>query len=197
MAQNNTTILYIPGAWHPASTFRPVSNLLTRAGYTVHLIDLPSVGPQEHLPDFSADVSRVREYIRKEVDAGRELVLVGHSYGSIPMCEAARGFSEGRVRHLVFCCAFIVDEGESLIGAFGGEPLPWFRVSADGMEVNPATPEDIFYNDLEPKVQEEMIAQLKPQSYQVMHTPVTYAAWKVRGLFLVLFRFWWVAKILG
>lgn len=85
----------------------------------------------------------------------------------------------GGVKHLFFLAAFIVDEGASLIGAFGGNPLPWFAVSEDGMEVNPMTPDKIFYNDCEEETTKRMIEGLKPQSYQVMHTPVTYAAWKV------------------
>lgn len=185
----NTSILYVPGAWHSAQTFSPVSTLLEEAGYQVDLINLPSVGPAKHLPNFDADVQEIRSHVQKACDAGREAVLIGHSYGSIPVCEAAKGLDletrrregkPGGVKHLFFCCAFIIDEGHSLIGAFGGSPLPWFRISEDNMEVNPDTPEKIFYNDLGEKEQNEMIAKLKPQSYQVMHTPVTYAAWKVR-----------------
>ncbi|KAK4496457.1 hypothetical protein PRZ48_012437 [Zasmidium cellare] len=187
MSVQNTSILYVPGAWHSASTFSPVATLLTQAGYEVDLIDLPSVGPAKHLPNFDADVQEIRSHIHKACDAGREIVLIGHSYGSIPASEAAKGLDlatrqkegkTGGVKHLIFCCAFIVDEGHSLIGAFGGNPLPWFRISEDQMEVNPDTPEKIFYNDVEGKTTKEMISQLKPQSYQVMHTAVTYAAWK-------------------
>lgn len=72
----------------------------------------------------------------------------------------------------------MIPEGASLIGAFGGNPLPWFVISEDELEVNPATPETIFYNDLEKSEQDHWIGRLKPHSYQVMHTPVTYAAWK-------------------
>lgn len=188
MAASNTIILYVPGAWHKASTFSPVSTLLEEAGYQVDLIDLPSVGPAKHLPNFDADVQTIRSRIEKACDAGRDVVLIGHSYGSIPASEAANGLDvesrrkdgkTGGVKHLIFCCAFIVDEGHSLIGAFGGNPLPWFKISDDNLEVNPDTPENIFYNDVDEQVTKEMIAQLTPQSYQVMHTPVTFAAWKV------------------
>ncbi|KAF2161519.1 hypothetical protein M409DRAFT_69642 [Zasmidium cellare ATCC 36951] len=187
MAAKTTSILYVPGAWHKASTFNPVATLLEEAGYRVDLIDLPSVGPAKHLPNFDADVEVIRSHIQKACDAGREIVLIGHSYGSIPASEAAKGLDlssrqkegkAGGVKHLVFCCAFIVDEGHSLIGAFGGSPLPWFKISEDQLEVNPDTPEKIFYNDVADNTTEEMIRALRPQSYQVMHTPVTYAAWK-------------------
>jgi hypothetical protein len=188
------SILYVPGAWHEASTARPVASLLEEAGYTVDLIDLPSVGPAQHLPNFNADVEEIRSRIEKACDGGQEIVLVGHSYGSIPMCEASKSLDlasrqregkQGGVKHLFYLAAFVIDEGHSLIGAFGGQPLPWFKISDDNMEVNPDTPEKIFYNDLDPETQESMIGQLKPQSYQVMHTPVRYAAWKV--MFLAVF----------
>ena len=164
-----------------------VADLLEKAGYKLDLIELPSVGPAQHLPDFSADVAEIRSRVEKAVDNGEEVVIVMHSYGGIPTAQAVKGLDvtsrqeakqSGGVKHLFFLASFLIPEGQSLVGAFGGNPLPWFQISEDNMEVNPATPDAIFYNDLDAATQEKMIQGLKPQSYQVMHSPVAYAGWK-------------------
>lgn len=113
--------------------------------------------------------------------------MVGHSYGSIPASESIKGLDlksrqaagkKGGVSHFFFCAAFIIPEGQTLISAFGGNDLPWFNVSQDKMEINPDTPEKVFYNDLPEADQKAAVAKLMPQSYQVMHSTATYAAWR-------------------
>jgi len=92
-------------------------------------------------------------------------VLFFHSYGGVPGCEALGEYVKdmednkearegkrkrengwGKVRQLIFCAAFVLPKGGSLMAALGGKDLPWFRV--DGDYVRPDTPERIFYNDL-------------------------------------------------
>lgn len=122
---------------------------------------------------------------------GQRVAIVAHSYGSIPACQALRDFvgrdgdgaaagaaAEDKIVQLYFCAAFIIPENASLISAFGGNALPWFRISDDGLEVNPDTPEQIFYNDIPEDDVKQLVRQLKPQSYRVMHSPLTFAAWK-------------------
>ncbi|KAF7193763.1 putative hydrolase R7 [Pseudocercospora fuligena] len=187
MAADQTTIIFVPGAWHRPQVFLPTTKLLEDAGYNIVLIDLPSVGPPKHLPNMDADVQEIRKNIEKAAEAGQNVVVVGHSYGSIPSSEAIKGLDlktrqaagkPGGVTHLFFCAAFIIPEGQTLISAFGGNDLPWFRVSEDKMEVWPEGAAEICYNDLSKEEQDAAVAKLAPQSYQVMHSPVTYAAWR-------------------
>ncbi|EME85213.1 uncharacterized protein MYCFIDRAFT_135495, partial [Pseudocercospora fijiensis CIRAD86] len=161
--------------------------LLEAAGYNIVLIDLPSVGPPKYLPNIDADVQEIRKNIEKAADAGQNVVVVGHSYGSIPASEAIQDLDiksrraagkPGGVTHLFFLAAFIIPEGQTLISAFGGNDLPWFRVSEDKMSVWPEGSAEICYNDLSEEEQNAAVAKLVPQSYQVMHSPVTYAAWR-------------------
>ncbi|PYI10968.1 alpha/beta-hydrolase [Aspergillus sclerotiicarbonarius CBS 121057] len=167
------TLLFVPGAWHSPESYRRVVDQLEAVGYESDLVHLPSVGPAQHLPDFSADVVHIRGHIQRLVDAGKKVVVVVHSYGGIPSSEAVKGLDwdtrqkngqAGGVVHLFYCCSFIVPEGKSLIGAFGGNDLPWFDISEDGLEVNPARPDEIFYNDMSDE--------------DTYHSPCTYAAWK-------------------
>ncbi|KXT01481.1 hypothetical protein AC578_9554 [Pseudocercospora eumusae] len=183
----NTTIVFIPGAWHPATSWEKVAKLVDQAGYKTDLVDLPSIGPKEHLKSFWPDVEVIREHITTACEAGQKVVLVVHSYGGVPSTQAVEGLDlktrssqglSGGVSHIVYCASFIIPDGKSQIGAFGGNNLPWFIISEDQMSYFPDNPAHVFYNDMSPEDQKSAIATLKPHSYQTAHTVVTYAGWK-------------------
>lgn len=182
-----STIVFVPGAWHSPECYRRVIDQLEAEGYETDLVHLSSVGPTEHLPDFSADVAQIRSHLERLVDAGKKVVLVVHSYGGVPSSEAVKGLDcdsrqnngqAGGVAHIFFCCSFIIPEGKSLLGAFGGNDLPWFNVSADRLEVNPDRPDEVFYNDVSEEDAQAAVKSLRPQSYRTFLSPCTYAAWK-------------------
>lgn len=183
----STTILLVPGAWHSPDCYDLVAQQLEVAGYKTDKVHLPSFSPLNHHLDFEADVSQIRKQIESASNQGQKVVVVAHSYGGIPSNEAIKGLDlktrqqsglPGGVSHLFFCCSFIIAEGQSLISAFGGNDLPWFMISEDRLEVNPARPEEIFYNDCSQTQVDSAIAALRPHSYQVFHSRCTYAAWK-------------------
>lgn len=185
---NDTTIIFVPGAWHGPEGFTKVAHKLKEAGYATDFVELASVGPKEHLKDMQPDVAVIRKHVQTALDQGRKVVMVMHSYGSLPSQEAVVGLDyrsrqaqgkSGGVTHLFFMCALIVPQGETLISAFGGSPLPWFIVSDDQLQVDPATPEHMFYNDLPDDLIKSCVAELKPFSYQAMNSPVNAASWKV------------------
>ncbi|KAI5362053.1 putative alpha/Beta hydrolase [Septoria linicola] len=102
---SSTTIILVPGAWHKPDCFPP----------TV-LVSLASVGPQEHLKNFNPDVDVIRKHIEAAADAGQDVVVVAHSYGSIPTSEAIKGLDlksrqaagkKGGVVHFFFLSAHI------------------------------------------------------------------------------------------
>jgi pimeloyl-ACP methyl ester carboxylesterase len=164
-----------------------VAKQLEAADYKTDLVSLPSVGPKEHLKNFDPDVDEIRKHIQAAADAGQNVVVVAHSYGSIPSSEAIKGLDvqsrkaagqPGGVSHFFFLAAFIIPEHQTLISAFGGNDLPWFKINDARTEVNPDGPAQVFYNDLPEAEQEAAVAKLLPFSYQVFHSPVTYAAWR-------------------
>jgi pimeloyl-ACP methyl ester carboxylesterase len=183
----STTVLFVPGAWHSPDCYDPVVQRLEAAKYKPSKVHLASVKPPTHYLDFSEDVAQIRTQIEHAVNAGQHVVVVVHSYGGLPSNEAIKGLDiqtrqqkglAGGVTHLFFCCSFIIPEGESLISAFGGNDLPWFMVTDDRLEVNPANPDKVFYNDCNATQVESAVASLRPHSYQCFHSPCTYAAWK-------------------
>lgn len=181
-------ILLVPGAWHSPSSFGPLTDYLTQHNYTVEGISLPSVGSSPSQTTFDADIQAIASAISRHSDEGSDIVILFHSYGGLPGTSACKGLlksdrsSTGRsggIVHLIYCCAFAVEEGVSVMDRLGGQPLPWFKFTSDGKSLMPETPEDKFYNDIDdPKLLQELISDLRPQSYGPFFSESTYAAWR-------------------
>jgi len=185
---SNPEFIFVPGAWHGPEAFKPTSDLLEKAGYTVHGISLPSVGATPHIKSFDPDVDAIRSTINDVLSSGKDAVIVYHSYGGVAGSEALADYMKdlesgnkkegwGKVLRLVYCCSFVLPEGGSLMAALQFKPLFWFIINGD--EVRPNTPEDIFYNDLSPTVAAPYIAALKPHSFPTFSSTLSVAPWKV------------------
>ncbi|EME44593.1 hypothetical protein DOTSEDRAFT_34991 [Dothistroma septosporum NZE10] len=90
MSPSNTTMILVPGAWHTADCFTSLSE---ECGIWLHDRSRhpASVGHEERLPNFSPDIDAIRSSIQGAANAGANVVLVGHFYGSIPSSEARQG----------------------------------------------------------------------------------------------------------
>lgn len=202
--------IIVPGAWHSPEAFKPTSVLLEKAGYTLHGVPLASFGASPPLQNFDPDVKVIRDTVNKVLSSGKDVVIVYHSYGSVPGSEALVDYLKdlesktkkrgwGNVQRLVFCCAFVLPEGGSLMAALQSKDLPWFIKNVcllpvlihpknfpwltirgeKGDEVMPDTPEKIFYNDLSAEEAEPYISALKPHSYKTFLSQQSVAPWKV------------------
>ena len=126
MSTTKPVIVLVPGAWHSPIHFTPLTERLEAAGYTVKSIDLPSVtwSTRSVLPpeSFDDDVQAIRAVVEEAVAHGEDVLVLGHSYGSMPKMTAVKGLDrksreqqgkKGGVVSLVFCCSFALPEGES------------------------------------------------------------------------------------
>jgi hypothetical protein len=131
--------IIVPGAWHSPGAFKPTSDLLEKAGYTVHGVPLKSFGASPPLKNFDPDVQVVRDSVNRILSSGKDVVIIYHSYGSVPGSEALVEYLKdleggtkkegwGKIQRLVFCCAFVLPEGGSLMAALQFKDLPWFIV---------------------------------------------------------------------
>lgn len=68
------------------------------------------------------------------IEAGREVVVIVHSYSGGPGSVAAKGLSvadrraagrNGGVLGLIFISAFVAHEGQTLVSGNGGQLAPW------------------------------------------------------------------------
>jgi pimeloyl-ACP methyl ester carboxylesterase len=170
----SASVVLVHGAWHGPWCWDALIPELEARGLAVSTVDLPSSGPDvTALGDLDADVAAVNAVL-DSVDGPK--ILLGHSYGGVPITQAAAGRTD--VGHLVYVCAFMLDEGQSLYDAAGGEPVPWWRLSDDGTWMLPDGPEQVFYNDCTPEVAAASAARIQPQSLSACRQRLTAAAWE-------------------
>lgn len=168
------TLVLVHGAWHGSWSWDKVVPLLTHQGFRVQTVDLPSTGPDvDALGDLTDDV-RTLTSVLDEVP-GRK-VLVGHSYGGLPITEASSGRED--VVHLVYVCAFMLDEGVSLFDAAGGQVPELWQVSEDGRSITPNEPQRAFYSDCDPDEAAAAEARLTPHSMSSCTQPLKGAGWE-------------------
>jgi pimeloyl-ACP methyl ester carboxylesterase len=163
------TLLLVHGAWHTSWCWQPLIDELSDVD--VVTVDLPSSGTDPNaLGNLTADAGVIRTAL-----AGIDgpVVLVGHSYGGIPITEAAT--AEAGVAHLVYLCAFQLDVGDSLVSSLGGEVPPWQEISETHVRVT--TPEAVFYNGVDPQLTAQAVARLHLHSTSALTQPLSRAAW--------------------
>lgn len=90
------TIVLIPGAWHTPAHFELFLQQLHDAGYTTSSKQLPSVGSADPKnQSVTADMDFIPEsLLLPELDQGKDVILIMHSYGGSPGSAAAKGLSK-------------------------------------------------------------------------------------------------------
>lgn len=143
VSKNSPTIFFIPGAWHHPWIFDDVRNVLSTRGYETDSSTLVTVGSKNASAGVIDDAVEVRSALLKLVEAGKEVILVAHSYGGLVASNSVQGLSAdqrsandkpGGIIMLVFLCAFVVPVGTSLLTAHGDVYPDWWNVT----EVNTA-----------------------------------------------------------
>ncbi|KAL8929510.1 MAG: hypothetical protein Q9208_001179 [Pyrenodesmia sp. 3 TL-2023] len=187
-SQDLPIIVLVQGAFRVPQVYEKLVHLLFARGYpTIHL-KLPTCTdpesfdfPQRSLTDDAAAIhTELARLIQQE---GKAVFAVMHSYGGLVGSEAVGeelAWSSrqarrqlGGVIHLFFFCAFVLDEGQSILGTFGKSPNP--NVHSDGRSY--ILPEKL-YNDLPPDEAALWESRLVAQSYKVQEAQVTRTAWK-------------------
>lgn len=123
MADNNPTILLIPGAWHKGTTFDPVATILRDQGYQAETITLPSVGGPASTTAYDDAEYIQRQYFQRLISSEKNVILVMHSYAGVPGTESVKSFArkdlagqgkKGGVVGLIYLSSFIVPAGASV-----------------------------------------------------------------------------------
>lgn len=120
------TVVLIHGGWQGPDFWSLVVPRLEKAGYSVFAPVLPSSGTSPALPNFDEDVKIIRHSVKSLLDSGKDVILVMHSYGAVPGCEAFKDlgtkedmqnqhiqYGQGRVLKLVFLTAMVLPVGGS------------------------------------------------------------------------------------
>lgn len=165
------TIVLVHGAWHGAWCWSPILRALDDAGAPHIEIDLPFTG---HLDDVRAVVDSL------DATPGRK-VLVGHSYGGLVISGAAQHRSD--VDHLVYVCAFLVDDGARVLDNLRDLPptelLRALTRTSDGRSaIRPDGATAAFYNTSPIKLATDAAARLRPMDPASTSHPCTGAPWQ-------------------
>jgi hypothetical protein len=126
------SIVLIPGAWHVPEHYAPLLDRFRNAKFEVVSRRLPSVGsetPREQ--SVAKDVEFIKNTLLFPlIDAGKDILFIMHSYGGCPGGDAAKGLSkaerkaagkEGGIIGLVYMCAFVASEGDSVLSKVPGQ----------------------------------------------------------------------------
>lgn len=112
-----TTYVLVPGAWLGGFAWERVSSVLLDQGHDVRPVTLGGLGNRDDEREVSLQ-THVDDIVGL-VERGdlRDVVLVGHSYGGIPVGQAALALRD-RIRHVVYVDANVPHSGRSFLDAF-------------------------------------------------------------------------------
>lgn len=94
------TLILVPGAWHNSVHYELLRmGLQSRfqergADHTIVVLDLPTadkLSPSSYTKDDDANL--IRDKVLSLVDAGKDVVLLAHSYGGIPTSQVPTNLS--------------------------------------------------------------------------------------------------------
>ncbi|KAF1956051.1 alpha/beta-hydrolase [Byssothecium circinans] len=183
------TIVLIPGAWHVPQHYTPLIDSLKARKFDIVADRLPSVGsktPREQ------SVARDADFIKDNlllpiINSGKEVLLLMHSYGGCPGADAAKGLSKkerqvagkkGGIVGLVFMCAFVAAEGDSLLSKLPGQQYdPWVIQNNETALLTVDNPKNVFYNLVHDATAEWAVNLLLPQSEPALSSPSGPPAW--------------------
>jgi pimeloyl-ACP methyl ester carboxylesterase len=117
-----TTFVLVPGMWIGAWAWRDVTAALRAAGHEVHPMTLTGVAERAHLvgPDVDLDLHTEDVVRLAGIEDLRDVILVGHSYGGMPVSAAALRLRD-RIRTVVYVESGPLPEGTSQLDISGGD----------------------------------------------------------------------------
>jgi pimeloyl-ACP methyl ester carboxylesterase len=138
------TYVCLPGAWMGAWSWKFVVQRLLAAGHDARALPYRGVGERaaELAPELDNDVFVADTVAALEQDDLRDIILVGHSFGSLIASLVTDRVPE-RIAHLVIIDGGIAQDGQSIFGRIPGEIVAKRRklvTVVNGTEVLPFAP---------------------------------------------------------
>ena len=163
-------IVLVHGAFVDGSGWKPVYNILIKAGYHVSIVQQP-------LDAYANDVAAVNRVLAMQNGA---CILVAHSYGGAIITEAG---NDSSVVGLVYIAAHAPDKGETEAGNGKLYPPAYksLQKTADGYDyIEPSE----FYPDFAADLPGEQAAFMAHSQVfaadEVFHAIITNPAWRVK-----------------
>lgn len=183
MAQTNESkavknIVLVHGGFVDGSGWRRVYNTLKEDGYTVTIVQNPTITLEE-------DVAVTKRAIDSQ---SGPVILVGHSYGGAVITEVG---NDPKVAGLVYIAAFALDKGESVStlikNAPPGAPVPPILPPVDGfLMLDKAKFPASFAGDVSPEEAAFMADSQVPWGVTALGGTISEPAWKAKPSWYLL-----------
>ncbi|PFZ80662.1 alpha/beta hydrolase [Bacillus toyonensis] len=160
-----STYVLVHGAWQGEWAWELVKPQLEALGHTVITLDLPGSGkdttPSQNIT-LDSYVDAVTATINQQTE---KVIVVGHSMGGIVITQTAE-LIPNKIDKLVYLCAFLPQNGESLGSKLDGEAGPQFSINENDMtaELIPNLIEKTLLNATEnEEIKEASSKKMRPQ----------------------------------
>ncbi|OQV07092.1 hypothetical protein CLAIMM_11576 [Cladophialophora immunda] len=192
------SVLFFPGSYCLLPLYQPLLNAVTEAGCEIKGIHPPTVGPSSRqgyahtAPSMYDDAAVLAQEVERLADEGKDVVIVGHSYGGVPMTQASHGLGKeqrkaqgkpGGIVRLGYMSAIIPAHGQSARGAISVVPAekhPPIDVDEHGwmLMADPAATAGLILQHLPPDKGAAIVGDFAKHSAQSFLDPVTQTGYR-------------------
>ncbi|KAM5344347.1 hypothetical protein ACJ41O_012884 [Fusarium nematophilum] len=182
MSQTKLVIVIVPGGFCSPEVYAQVASILRQDGFTVIIPtlrvcrNLPSKDPAT--PEFKDlagkslldDVQQIHTELVPWLDQGREAVVLGHSYGSLPALlslqgqtveeRAEKGLSGGIKAYVAVAGFAYAVRGRNVLGSTEDAPLMPYHIHEEGVLHIQDTAKPLFFSDLPTEEQDAAWAKV-------------------------------------
>lgn len=178
------------GAWHQGLHWSPITERLRAAGHEVLTPTMPSVSGTAYPDALHEDSAHLKSHIGTLTNAGKDVILVMHSYAGAYGSEAVAEFhldpansnpqdtSKGRILHLFYISAMILPQGTSNAE---DNNTPHVLSLEDGL-LHHMEPFHRFYEHVPIPIARHCMANLRPQALSAFTTKPKYRGWADHGI---------------
>ncbi|KAK2624074.1 hypothetical protein QTJ16_006708 [Diplocarpon rosae] len=185
-AAEKPVIVISPGAWQLAEAWLPFSEKLNEAGIEHYIVPHLTVGGSRD-EGLINDTEHLQIVLTSLTDRGKEIILLGHSYGGAVISGATEGFDvatrsargqPGGVLLTAFMAAFVIPKGHSVLDLLGDNLLPWM-ILEDGWRVvgDKSLLPEVAFNDFTPDQVEYYSDLMTWSPLRAFQEPNLYAPW--------------------
>ncbi|KAK3671940.1 hypothetical protein LTR78_008115 [Recurvomyces mirabilis] len=210
--QQAPVLFLVPGAATYPAFYDDFKRHVSSKGLVFHTVQLRTVEARTPAATLADDVELVRSHLADLCEQDRDIILMAHSFGGMPMTEGAKGFAKvdrqrlghkGGIVHLIYITSIAAEVGESMAST-NAQPGPdgplVYDFMVDHVEYTGQDPERSAatnFNALPHDQGVEHAKRMPLHSKACFGTPLTYAAYAyiptsyIRVLRDRCFPLWW------
>lgn len=142
---SSTAFVFAGGVSHPPVLFERIIKELNSRGYEAEAIAYPTIGADNKGKTLQDEYQHIRDTTNRIADSGKDVVLVGHSYGGWPASRAVKDADkearkaagkEHGVIEIAFFAAFLIPEDADM--KFYSYLPPWIDVRVSPLRIDEA-----------------------------------------------------------